>query len=102
MKKKNKQVWHYAVMISVFGDYWIAKTKSPLKKEVVFSDLEEAKEKARMLFEDAHPDFDIEVFDNEEEGNSLDLENQYRNIIEAGEYEKIEVIDKKMEKHIVE
>lgn len=39
MKKKTK--WNYAIVRSIFGDYWIGKTKLKADKIKVFSDVED-------------------------------------------------------------
>ena len=98
MSKKIK--WNYALMKSLFGDLWIGKTKLPPKKEVIFCNLEDAKEKAKNLFLNEHPDFDIEAFENEEEPDNYDNEESYRKIVKCNEKE-VEEINKKIEKFIV-
>lgn len=96
MKKKTK--WNYAVMRSIFGDLWVGKTKLSVGKDRVFADVNDAIEKAKMLFEDRHPDFDVE--DEYNEDNNMDLQAQYTSIVETEENE-IELIRKEMEKFIV-
>ena len=95
MKKKTRVKWNYAVMSSVFGNLWVGKTKLSPKKERVFKDIEEAKEKARMLFQDYHPDFDSEDEDN----NDMEVQSEYDNIDTMTE-DTAEEIRKGMEKFI--
>jgi hypothetical protein len=94
MKKKVK--WNYAVMRTIFGDYWIGKTKLPCKKESIFADLEDAIQKVEMLFEDAHFDFDPDD-ESDENGELLCRYEDIRNNTE----ESIELIKKNIEKFII-
>ena len=96
----NKIKWHYAVMRSIFGNFWVGKTKAKLQKEIVFVDIQDAIEKAKYLFETRNPDFDVEAFENEEGDNSYEAEEEYRTIIETTE-DNIEEIQKGSEKFIV-
>ncbi len=91
MKKSN---WHYVVMRSIFGDYWIGKTKLPIQKDRVYKIYQEAIDKAQNLFMSTHPDF----FPS----NEADTEAQYAfdEISEKNEKE-CDVIQKRMEKFII-
>jgi hypothetical protein len=97
-----KKVWHYVVMKSVFGDLWIGKTTLPVKNDKIFATLDEAKEKAYMLFEDRYPEFDVDLFEQGEEGNDYGQEDAYRKIYKAGDdvENEIEEIPKTLEKFI--
>jgi len=96
----KKSEWHYAVVRSIFDDYWVGKTKLPLKKESIFADLEDAIQKAEMLFEDSHMDFYPDAEEGEEVYND-ELFCQYEDIRNNAE-ESDELIRKDLEKFIVE
>lgn len=94
--KKGK--WNYAVVRSVFGDLWIGKTKLPIKKDTIFSDIEEASQMAIMSFEQAHPEFDTVDEDN----NDMDLQYEYEKFLYPLEDDKeIDEIKKGIEKFII-
>ncbi len=95
-----KPIWHYAIVQSTFGDYWIGKTKLPLVEDVVFDNIQDAIDVAKELFESDHPEFDPSLFEDGEEGNDGELEMNYRDIIETSEG-SVETISKKLEKRIV-
>jgi hypothetical protein len=99
MSKIKKIKWNFVVMQSMFGNLWIGKTKLPTKKEVIFSDIKDAIDKAKELFFNKYPEFEEELFNDEEEGNNPDQEEEFRNIIKP-ENELTE-ITKKMVKFIV-
>ncbi len=87
--KKKKIVWNYAVVRSIFGDFWVGKTKLKSDERNIFSNLEDARGKAEMLFEDTHVDFDPS---DEESEAYMDYEK-----IRTDEPEEIR---KDMEQHI--
>jgi hypothetical protein len=91
--KKDK--WNYAVVRSIFGDYWVGRTTLKPKKEIIFSNRQEAIEKAKYLFREDHPEFDPDLCSDDD--NDMDEL--------LCEYEQIgtgdEIIDKGLEKFIV-
>jgi hypothetical protein len=99
MKKKIK--WNYAVMRSIFGDYWIGKTKLTPIKEIIFTDIKDAIEKAQELFKLDHPDFNPDLLEDDE-NNDDELLMDYKKISGEDEEDKtIEIISKGIEKFIV-
>jgi len=96
----KKEKWHYAVVKSMFGDYWVGKTQLPLQKEIVFEDIEDAIEKAEELFcrdKGFDPDY---ADDNEEDEDGSEMLYEYEQIREKAE-ESSEIIAKSIEKFIV-
>jgi len=91
--------WNYAVVRNIFGDYWIGKTRNKPIKDKIFPDIDDAVQKALMLFEDSHPEFDYRL-DEGEEGYDLELCNQYEEIQET-KFDDVEEITKELEKFLV-
>ena len=96
MKKIKK--WHYAVVRSVFGDYWVGKTMLPLIKEKIFVDVEDAIQKAEELFLDSHMDFDPDLDENDENYNDS-IAYEFEKLSDVTETEEI---SKEIEKYIVD
>jgi len=93
----KKIKWNYAVVKSIFGDYWIGKTKLNPIKEKIFSDIDDAIQKAEELFLDSHIDFDPDLDENDENYNdSVACEFE-----KLSDIEEIEEISKGIEKFIV-
>jgi len=88
----SKIKWHYAVVKSIFGNFWVGKTKLPLKKEIIYETFQEALEKALWLFE-THNDFVPDEDDNSE------LAMSYEDLQDTQEKD-VEKISKKIEKFI--
>jgi hypothetical protein len=86
MKKKIK--WNYAVITSIFGDLWIGKTKHPPVKDKIFKNINDAIEKAKDRFMCEHPDFDPDLFDDDENYDD-NLSSQYEKMIDTDDVEEI-------------
>jgi hypothetical protein len=95
----SKAKLNYAVVRSVFGDYWVGKTKLEPKKGIIFEDINEAIEKAKYLFE-IHKGFDPDL-EEEDEGYDEELALQYEDMENTTE-EEVELISKGVERFIVE
>jgi len=89
MKKKQ---WNFAVVRSMFGDYWVGKTDLPLDKEKIFKTVQEAVDAAKELFLDAHPDFDPDDDESELVEANPELRQQYEDILEC-EHKPIKEIE---------
>ena len=62
--KKTK--WNYAVVRTIFGDYWVGKTKINADEKSIFKNIQHAIEEAQNLFIDQTGyDPDDEEIDNE-------------------------------------
>jgi len=96
---KNKK-WNYAVVKSIFGDLWVGKTALPVKDEVVFSELQNAIDKATDSFLEHHPCFEPDVEDDEEDYDD-ETAMAYNDLVETTE-ETAEEINKGIERFIVE
>jgi len=94
--KKSK--WNYAVVKSIFGDYWVGKTKLKPLKEIIFTDIKDAIEKAQELFKLHKPEFDPDLCEDED-----NYDEDYRAFTEIGETteETAEKISNGIEKFIV-
>jgi hypothetical protein len=92
----KKIKWNYAVVRSVFGDYWVGKTKLKADEERIFVDIQVAIQRAEELFKDDHIDFDP---DNENDENG-ELSCIFEDISQVTE-ETAEEIKKALEKFIV-
>lgn len=96
MKKEVK--FNYAIIRSVFGDYWIGKTKLKADEKSIFSKREDAVNQAQDLFWSSHPEFDCHA----EEGDArydYELYSNWSNI-ETDSF-NCEEIQKRMEDKIV-
>lgn len=91
--------YSYAVVKSIFGDYWVGKSKNKPDEIKYFKDKDDAIQKAEQLFEDAHPDFDSSLTEEDENYND-DLFYQYEQISDRDESE-IDLIKKSMENFVV-
>lgn len=94
----KKIKWNYAIIRSIFGDYWIGKTKLKANEQNIFSNLADAINFAEQLFEDSHPEFDSNLEEGDE-GYNEDLYYTFEQIREHAE-DKPEIINKKLEKFI--
>lgn len=95
MKNKKK---NYAVMVSMFGDYWVGRTDLPANDKNVFSDFEKAKGKVIDKFLMKHQDFDPSL-EYDDEGYDQELAYAYEDLNDQTE-EDCDDISKDMEKFI--
>lgn len=49
---KKKNVWQYAIVRTMFGDFWVGKTKLPIDSGGIYDDVDEAVEEAKRLTEE--------------------------------------------------
>jgi hypothetical protein len=91
MAKKIK--WNYAVVRSVFGDFWIGKTKLKANEITIFVDKEDVIRLVEEQFLDEHLDFDPDLDEDDE------LNYKFEEIREHAE--EPEEIKKAVEKFIV-
>ena len=93
----KKEKWNYAVVKSVFGDFWVGKTKLLPVKEKIFNNIQEAIQHAEELFMESHPDFDYDIYeDNDNDDELLMLFDEISEITS----ENAEAIKKGLEKFI--
>ena len=86
--KKKKEKWNYAVIETVFGDFWVGKIKLKLEKNKIFAKLDDAIFKAQELFQDAHPDFNEFADDGDEDFND-ELLSDYEELAKTDNIEEI-------------
>lgn len=48
----KKSAWRYAIVRTMFGDFWVGKTKLPLDSGGIYEDVDEAVEEAKRLTEE--------------------------------------------------
>jgi len=90
--------WNYAVVRSVFGDYWVGKTKLKANEITIFVDKEDVIRLVEEQFLDEHPCFDPDLDEDDED---FDEEIFYR-FEEIREHaEEPDTILKTVEKFIV-
>ena len=92
--------WNYAVMKSIFGDLWVGKTTLSVKDEIIFSELEEAIDKATDLFLEHHPCFEPDL-DEDDEDYDDETAYVYNELLDTTR-NTAEEIKKGLEKFIVE
>ena len=96
MKKKIK--WNYAVVRSIFGDFWVGKTKLKANEITIFADIEDVIRQVEEQFLDEHPCFDPNL-DEDDEDYDEELTYEFEEIREHAE--EPEEIKKEIEKFIV-
>ena len=96
MTKKVK--WNYAVVRSVFGDYWIGKTKLKADEITIFADKEDVIRQIEEQFLDEHPCFDPDL-DEDNEDYDDELNYKFEEIREHAE--EPDELEKGLEKSIV-
>jgi hypothetical protein len=64
MKKKVK--WNYAVIRSIFGNYWIGKTQLKADEIRIFSDIEDVIKQVEEQFLYENMDFDPDLCEDDE------------------------------------
>jgi len=96
MIKKIK--WNYAVVRSIFGDFWVGKTKLKANEITIFADKEDVIRLVEEQFLDEHIDFDPNL-DEDDEDYDDELYYKFEDIREHAE--EPEEIKKALEKFIV-
>ena len=96
MIKKIK--WNYAVVRSIFGDFWVGKTKLKANEITIFADKEDVIRLIEEQFLDEHIDFDPNL-DEDDEYYDDELYYEFEDIREHAE--EPEEIKKALEKFIV-
>jgi hypothetical protein len=96
MAKKIK--WNYAVVRSIFGDFWVGKTKLKADEITIFGDKEDVIKQIEEQFLDEHIDFDPDL-DEDDENYNDELFYKFEEIREHAE--EPDEITKGMEKFIV-
>ncbi len=96
-----KGKWNFAVVKSIFGDYWVGKTKLALESNKIFEKFQDAIDKAKDLFQGANPEFDEFNYDDTDDAlYNPELERVW-NELEDAEEENTEEIMKGVENKIV-
>jgi hypothetical protein len=96
MAKKVK--WNYAVVRTIFGDFWVGKTKQKADEITIFADKEDVIRLLEEQFLDEHIDFDPDL-DEDDENYDDELSYKFEEIREHAE--EPDEIKKGMEKFIV-
>jgi hypothetical protein len=94
----KKKSLNFAIVRSIFGDYWVGLTKLEADEKNIFSKREDAVNKAQDLYCSDHPDFDIHA-DTGDEQYDWDMYN-FWSYIELDSFD-CEEIPKKIEDKIV-
>jgi hypothetical protein len=94
MRKKITSIFNYAIVRSIFGDYWVGKTLLVADEKAIFSKVEDAVNKAQHLFCENNLNFDPNAEEGDAEYND-ELYSIWDNIrfdaIESGEIKEIRV-----------
>jgi len=96
MAKKTK--WNYAVVRSIFGDFWVGKTKLKANEITIFIDKEDVIRLVEEQFLDEHINFDPDL-DEDDENYDDELNYKFEEIREHAE--EPDEITKGIEKFIV-
>ena len=94
----TKIKWNYAVVRSVFGDYWVGKTKLKANEITIFVDKEDVIRLVELQFLEEHPCFDPDLLEDDE---NYDDEMYYKFEEIRENAEELEEINKSIEKFIV-
>lgn len=94
----TKTKWNYAVVRSIFGDYWVGKTKLKANEITIFADKEDVIRQIEEQFLDEHIDFDPDLNEDDESFDE-ELFYQFEEIREHAE--EPETISKEVAKAIV-
>jgi len=93
-----KVKWNYAVVRSIFGDFWVGKTKQKADEITIFADKEDVIRLVEEQFLDEHINFDPDL-DEDDENYDDELSYKFAEIREHAE--EPDEIQKGMEKFIV-
>lgn len=93
--KKTK--WNYAVVRTIFGDFWIGKTKLPVETRRIFSKFEDAQNSAIDLFSSDNSYVGCAETD---ENYNADKEYELQELQDINESD-VEIIKKETERFIV-
>ena len=78
MPPKKKSL-NYAIVRSIFGDYWVGLTKLVADEKNIFSKREDAVNRAQDLFCSENPEFDCHAEEGDEQYD-WDMYNSWSNI----------------------
>ena len=76
---KKTSIFNYAIVRSIFGDYWVGKTLLKADEKSIFSKIETAVNRAQDLYCEQHPCFDPNA-EEEDEGYDDEAYCEWSNI----------------------